>query len=52
MSNGTASKIIIPTDAVQMTKANVMFSETSGLGDVTLPAEKPQKPAKPDVCCD
>ena len=52
MSNGIASKIIIPTDAVQMTKANVMFSETSGIGDVTSPAEKPQKPEKPDVCCD
>ena len=52
MSNGTASKIIIPTDAVQMTKANVMFSETSGIGDVTPPAEKVQKPEKPDVCCD
>jgi len=52
MSNGTASKIIIPTDAVEMTKANVIFSETSGLGDVTNPAEKPAKPAKIDPCCD
>jgi len=52
MSNGTASKIIVPTDAVEMTKANVIFSETSGLGDVTPSAEKVQKPAKPDVCCD
>ncbi len=52
MSNGTASKIIIPTDAVEMTKANVIFSETSGIGDVTPPAEKPATPAKPDPCCD
>ena len=52
MSNGTASKIIIPTDAVEMTKANVIFSETSGLGDVTNPAEKAAKPAKKDPCCD
>ncbi|MBP3377271.1 MAG: SPFH/Band 7/PHB domain protein [Clostridia bacterium] len=52
MSNGTASKIIVPTDAVQMTKANVIFSETSGIGDVTPPAEKPATPAKPDPCCD
>ena len=29
MSNGKASKIIVPTDAVEMTKANVIFSETS-----------------------
>ncbi|MBR5272987.1 MAG: SPFH/Band 7/PHB domain protein [Clostridia bacterium] len=52
MSNGTASKIIIPTDAVEMTKKNVIFSETSGLGDTTKPAEKPQEPSKNDVCCD
>jgi regulator of protease activity HflC (stomatin/prohibitin superfamily) len=52
MSSGTASKIIIPTDAVEMTKANVIFSETSGLGDVTNPAEKAAKPAKKDPCCD
>ncbi len=52
MSNGTASKIIIPTDAVEMTKANVIFSETSGLGDVTNPAEKAAMPAKSDPCCD
>ena len=52
MSNGTASKIIVPTDAVEMTKANVLFSETSGLGDVTKPAPKKQPAEKPDVCCD
>ena len=52
MSNGTASKIIVPTDAVEMTKANVIFSETSGLGDVTYPAAKPAEPAKADPCCD
>ena len=52
MSYGKASKIIVPTDVVEMTKSNVMFSETTGLGDNTpsakdLPAEK-----KKDVCCD
>ena len=52
MSNGTASKIIIPTDAVEMTKTNVLFSETSGLGDVTPSAPKAVEPAKPDVCCE
>jgi regulator of protease activity HflC (stomatin/prohibitin superfamily) len=53
MSNGRASKIIVPTDAVDMTKSNVMFSETSGLGDVTNPApEAPKKAKKPDPCCD
>ena len=53
MADGKASKIIVPTDAVDMTKANVMFSETSGLGDVTPPAKEEPTPAKkPDPCCD
>ncbi len=52
MSNGKASKIIVPTDAVDMTKSNVMFSETSGLGDVTEPAPEDKKPQKKDPCCD
>ena len=53
MSNGKASKIIIPTDVVDMAKNNVIFSETSGLGDVTTPApEAPKAPKKPDPCCD
>ncbi len=53
MSDGRASKIIVPTDAVDMTKANVLFSETSGLGDATSPApEAPTKAKKPDPCCD
>ena len=52
MSNGKASKIIVPTDAVDMTKSNVIFSETSGLGNVTDPApEEPEIP-KDDPCCD
>ena len=52
MSNGVASKIIIPTDAVNLTKSNVLFSETTGLGNVTNPAEKPKEEVKGDVCCD
>ena len=52
MSDGSASKIIVPTDAVDMTKANVMFTETTGIGDTTPAAKKPEKPAKKDVCCD
>ena len=52
MSNGVASKIIVPTDAVNMTKSNVLFSETTGLGDVTKPGEKPVTPPKKDECCD
>ena len=52
MSDGKASKIIVPTDMVEMTKANVAFSETTGLGDTTAPAPEPKKPAKKDPCCD
>ena len=52
MSNGRASKIIVPTDVVNMTKANVMFSETSGLGDTTEPAPEEPKKKKTDPCCD
>ncbi len=53
MSDGRAAKIIVPTDAVDMTKANVLFSEASGLGDVTTPAKEKTAPAKkPDPCCD
>ena len=53
MSDGRASKIIVPTDAVDMTKANVLFSETAGIGDTTNPAPAKAKPAKKaDPCCD
>ena len=53
MSDGRAAKIIVPTDAVDMTKANVIFSETAGVGDATKPApDEPKPPKKPDPCCD
>ena len=52
MANGKASKIIVPTDAVEATKKNVIFSETAGIGDVTPEApEEPELP-KTDPCCD
>lgn len=53
LSNGKASKIIIPSDVVDATKSNVLFSETSGLGDTTKPAPDMTKPEKkPDPCCE
>ena len=52
MSNGKASKIIVPSDVVDMTKANVIFSETSGLGDTTQPAPETKTAPKADPCCD
>jgi hypothetical protein len=52
MANGTASKLIVPTDTVEMVKKNIVFTETTGIGDVTPEAPKPQKPVPTDVCCD
>ena len=52
MSNGTAAKLIIPTDAVSAVTNNAIFSETTGLGDTTKEAPKPKKTAKGDPCCD
>jgi len=52
MANGTASKLIIPTDAVNAVTNNAIFTETTGLGDNTKAAEKPAKPVKRDECCD
>ena len=53
LSNGKASKIIIPSDAVDMAKSNVLFSEISGLGDTTnsAPEESVAKKTS-DPCCD
>lgn len=53
LADGKAAKVIIPTDAVKAVSGNVVFSETSGLGDATDPAPDPVPPAKkPDTCCD
>ena len=52
MSNGTAAKLIIPTDAINMVTKNAVFSETTGLGDVTEEALKPAPTPKKDECCD
>ena len=52
LSNGRASKIIVPTDVVNTAKNNTLFSEITGIGDVT-PAitEEAPAPEKPDPCC-
>ena len=53
MADGKASKIIIPTDAVDMTRSNVLFSETTGLGSNTETAPEDPEPEKPaDPCCE
>lgn len=52
MANGTASKLIVPTDAVDMVKKNSVFTETTGLGNDTPEAEKPVEQPSKDICCD
>ncbi len=52
LSNGKASKIIVPTDVVNAAKSNVMFSEVTGIGDTTPEGTTPAAPTKPDPCCD
>mgnify|MGYP003311511561 CR=1 FL=1 len=52
VADGKASKIIVPTDIVDVTKKNILFSETTGIGDVTDPAEEEEEKEKEDPCCD
>jgi len=52
MCDGKASKIILPTDAVEVAKKDVLFSEITGLGDVTKPAADTGASAHADPCCD
>ena len=53
MADGRASKIIVPTDAVEAVTRDVLFSEASGLGDSTAPDNSSApKVRKNDPCCD
>ncbi len=52
LSNGKASKIIVPTDVVDTAKRNVLFSEITGVGNETAPAADPEPKKKADPCCD
>ena len=52
MADGKASKLIIPTDAVEAVNKNVTFAETTGLGDTTKPADEKAETAKADPCCE
>lgn len=52
MANGTASKLIIPTDAVNAVTSNAIFSETTGLGDTTKADVKAKSSVKKDECCE
>ena len=52
MGDGKASKIILPTDAVNAVTSNVLFSESTGLGDVTKSAPEKKTAPKRDECCE
>lgn len=52
MSNGTAAKLIVPTDVVNTVTENAVFTETTGIGDHTAAAKKAVPSPKPDPCCD
>lgn len=51
-ADGQASKIIIPTDVADGVAKNVVWNETTGIGDTTAPAPAVPKPAAVDPCCD
>ena len=52
LANGRAAKLIVPTDVVEATKHNVLFSETTQLGDFTRPAPDVPQSEDADDCCD
>ena len=52
LADGKAVKLIIPTDAVSMVRSNAIFTETTGLGDATIPGEDAPAAKKGDPCCD
>lgn len=52
LANGSAAKLIIPTDAVDTVTKNAIFSETTEIGNFTKPAPEKIKPNKQDICCD
>ena len=52
MGDGKAVKLIVPTDAVNAVKSNVMFSETTEIGDYTTPVANEAPAPEKDPCCD
>ena len=52
VANGRAVKIILPTDAVDLVKKDVIFTETTGLGDSTKAEKEAPAARKDDPCCD
>ena len=52
LANGRAAKIIVPTDVVDVTKRNVLFSEQTELGTHTESEPRSAEPAFEDPCCE
>ena len=52
LANGTAAKLIIPTDVVDNVTKNTVFSETTGLGESTKSATKKAEKPTADPCCE
>lgn len=51
MCDGKAAKIIIPTDVTNTASKNVLFSEITGIGNVTESIPEPIKEGTLDPCC-
>ena len=52
VADGQASKIIIPTDVASGVAKNVVWNETTGIGNTTAPAPKAPPAPEVDPCCD
>lgn len=52
MSNGTAAKLIVPTEVVNTVTDDAMFTETTGIGDNVVEALKKKATPKKDACCE
>ncbi len=52
MSNGTAAKLIVPTEVVNTVTDDAMFTETTGIGDNVVEVLKKKATPKKDACCD
>ncbi len=52
MSNGTAAKLIVPTEVVNTVANDAMFTETTGIGEEVKEALKKKAAPKKDACCE
>ncbi len=53
LADGRAAKIVIPSDVVDMTRKNIIFGETAGIGESTDPLPKPYPvEVEKDECCE